>query len=222
VRETLAVAGSPATSAAYYAPVERFLTGLGGGPVRVEVPLTRTHWEAALLAPSVSLARGWEKQLDTRFDEVLLARGLTGPRYARWLREQAVAFVALPDVALDPSSAQEGRLIERGLPFLREVFRSAHWRIYRVLDARPLVTGPASLLTLGQDSFALRGRSAGGVVVRVRFTRYWTVTRGHGCVREAPGGWTSVRLDGPGEVIVSARFSIARALGLGEESCGAG
>ena len=46
-------------------------------PVRVEVPLTRSHWEAALLAPTVSLARGWEKQLDTRFDGVLLAPGLT-------------------------------------------------------------------------------------------------------------------------------------------------
>ena len=64
VRETVAVAGSEATSAAYYKPVERFLAAQSGGPVRVEVPLTRSHWEAALLAPTVSLARGWEKQLD--------------------------------------------------------------------------------------------------------------------------------------------------------------
>ena len=77
VRETLAVAGSEATSAAYYAPVERFLAAQRGGPVRVEVPLTRSHWEAALLAPSVSLARGWEKQLETRYDSVLLSPGLT-------------------------------------------------------------------------------------------------------------------------------------------------
>ena len=65
VRETLAVAGSEATSASYYAPVERFLARAGArAPVRVEVPLTRSHWEAALLAPAVSLARGWEKQLE--------------------------------------------------------------------------------------------------------------------------------------------------------------
>ncbi len=43
--------------------------------MRVEVPLTRSHWEAALLAPRVSLARGWEKQLDSRFDRVLLDAG---------------------------------------------------------------------------------------------------------------------------------------------------
>ncbi|TMK23653.1 MAG: hypothetical protein E6G62_11330, partial [Actinobacteria bacterium] len=58
VRETVAVAGSESTSAGYYQPVERFLAGQGG-PARIEVPLTRSHWEAALLAPSVSLARGW-------------------------------------------------------------------------------------------------------------------------------------------------------------------
>ena len=45
--------------------------------VRVEVPLTRSHWEAAFLAPGVSLARGWEKQLDERYDSMLLAHGLS-------------------------------------------------------------------------------------------------------------------------------------------------
>ena len=112
VRETAAVAGSEATSAAYYVPVEHFLAEQAGGPVRVEVPLTRSHWEAALLAPTVSLARGWEKQLEMRDDDVLLADGLTAASYERWLHEQAVSYVALPDVALDPSSAQEGRLIQ--------------------------------------------------------------------------------------------------------------
>ncbi len=41
VRETLAVAGSDSTSAAYYAPVERFLAEHAREPVRLEVPLTR-------------------------------------------------------------------------------------------------------------------------------------------------------------------------------------
>src|SRR5206468_3986738 len=77
VRETAAVDGSAATTASYYMPVERFLAARGGGPVRIEVPLTRSHWEAAMLAPRVSLARGWEKQLDDRYDEVLLGGHLT-------------------------------------------------------------------------------------------------------------------------------------------------
>jgi hypothetical protein len=215
VRETLAVAGSRATSAAYYAPLERFLAGRGGALVRVEVPLTRSHWEAALLAPRFSLARGWEKQLDSRFDQVLLKPGLRAASYRRWLQREAVAYVALPDVALDPSSAQEGRLIRAGLPYLAEVYASAHWRVYRVLGASPLLAGPGRLTALGHDSFALLAAAPGSFLVRVRFTRYWTLTRGSGCVRPAAGGWTALTLDAPGPAVIAARFSLARAFATG-------
>lgn len=213
VRETIAVAGSPATSASYYMPVERYLAGVPDGPVRVEVPLTRSHWEAALLAPSVSLARGWEKQLDTRYNDVLLRSGLTAAAYHAWLREQAVSYVALPDVPLDPSSAQEGTLIRRGLPYLRQVFASAHWRIYLVLGSQPLLSGPGRLLALGNDSFSILAARPGLFVARIRYTRYWTLTRGRGCVARAPGGWTQVRLSSAATSTISASFSLGRALG---------
>jgi hypothetical protein len=219
-RETLAVAGSEATSTAYYAPVKRFLAEQHGGPVRVEVPLTRSHWEAAELAPTVSLARGWEKQLETRFDDVLLRPGLTAASYDGWLHEQAVAYVALPDVPLDHSSAQEGVLIRDGLPYLKEVFASAHWRIFRVLAPTPLASGPGTLTSLAHDSFSLRARVPGRFVVRVHFTRYWTLTRGSGCVARAPGGWTAVSVSRPGTVLVSANFSLARAFSSGGSCAG--
>jgi hypothetical protein len=218
VRETEAVWDNESTSAAYYAPVERFLEGLPGGPVRVEVPLTRSHWEAALLAPSVSLARGWEKQLDGRYDEVLLRHGLTASAYLQWLRQEAVTFVALPDTPLDPSSGQEGRLIRGGLSYLKIVFQSAHWRIYRVLGATPLLSGPGRLTVLSSDSFSLDASSAGNMFVRVHFSRYLTVAAGAACVAEAPGGFTRVSARAAGSVTVSARFTLSRALG-GPNSC---
>jgi hypothetical protein len=222
-RETLAVAGSEATSAAYYAPVERFLARVQappGSPVRVEVPLTRSHWEAALLAPSVSLARGWDKQMETRYEGVLLSHGLSAASYDLWLHAQAVSYVALPDVPLDPSSAREGRLIRAGLPYLRQVFASAHWRVFQVRSPTPLLSGPGRLTSLGHDSFALRALSAGSFVVRVRFTRYWTLTRGAGCVSQAPGGWTAVSVRAPGAVVVAARFSLSRAFSSGGSCAG--
>ena len=224
VRETLGVAGSEATSAAYYAPLERFLARVQAppaSPVRVEVPLTRSHWEAAELAPSVSLARGWDKQMETRYDGVLLVHALTAASYERWLHEQAVSYVALPDVPLDPSSAGEGRLIRGGLPYLREVFSSAHWRVFAVLSPTPLASGPGRLTSLGHDSFSLQARTAGSFLVRVHFTRYWTLTGGSGCVEPAPGGWTAVSVSAPGTAVVSARFSLSRAFGA-EGSCTAG
>lgn len=216
VRET-AAAGGAVTSASYYAPVERFLAGVQartGEPLRVEVPLTRSHWEAARLADTVSLARGWEKQLETKYDAVLLEPGLTAARYERWLHEQAVSYVALADAPLDPSSAREGRLIERGLPYLRLVFTSAHWRVYRVLGATGLTSGPGALTALGHDWFTLRATGAGRVTVRVRYTRYWTMAHGSGCVNEAPGGWTAVSVPrAQPRVLVRASFSLGRAFG---------
>jgi hypothetical protein len=216
VRETRAVAGNRSTGAAYYRPLERFLARVQAPPaqpVRVEVPLTRSHWEAALLAPSVSLARGWEKQLDSRYDQVLLTPGLSAAAYDRWLHQQAVAYVALPDTPLDPSSAQEGRLIRAGLPYLRLVFASAHWRVYRVHAPTPLAAGPGTLTSLGDDSFALHARAPGSFAVRVHYSRYMTLVRGSGCVGRGAGGWTRVRADRPGRLVVAARFSLGRALG---------
>ena len=218
VRETLAVAGNPSTDGAYYAPVERFLAQHAATPVRLEVPLTRTHWETAELAPRVSLARGWEKQLDERYDEVLLSAHLDAASYLRWLRQQAVAYVALPDVQLDPSSAPEGSLIRSGLPYLRLLYAGRHWRIYAVRGATPIASGPGALTSLGHQSFALSVRAPGSFLVRVRYTPYWQVTAGSGCVARGAGGWTEVVARSAGPLRVGARFSLDRALG-GGSSC---
>ncbi len=213
VRETAAVAGTPATSAAYYRPVERFLAGLGGAPVRIEVPLTRSHWEAAMLAPHVALARGWEKQLDSRYDGALLDGRLSARTYREWLDREAVSYVALPDAQPDPSSAAEDRLIRSGLAYLKPVFASAHWRVFRVHGAVPLASGPGRLSELGHDTFVLRAAAAGTFLVREHFTRYWSVRAGDACVAHGPEGFTSVRVRAPGRIEVAASFSLARALG---------
>jgi hypothetical protein len=218
VRETKAIMGNESTDAAYYTPVLRFLEGVQTPPaplVRVEVPLTRSHWEAALMAPTVSLARGWEKQLEEKYDGVLLEGGLTAAGYERWLHEQAVGYVALPDTPLDPSSAQEGRLIRGGLPYLREVFHSRHWTVYAVRDPTPLLEGPGRLTALGSNAFALRATRPGRLLVRVRWTRFWTIIAGSGYIARAPGGWTYVFADRSGALRVAARFSLDRLLGWG-------
>jgi hypothetical protein len=215
VRETAAVDGSPATSASYYRPLERFLAGLGGEPVRIEVPLTRSHWEAAMLAPRVALARGWEKQLDSRYDGVLLAGHLSARGYREWLDREGISYVALPDVTPDPSSAIEDRLIRSGLAYLQPVFASSHWQVFRVRGAAPLASGPGRLTELGHDTFALQAASAGKILMRVHFSRYWTVLAGKACVGRGREGLTEVRAAAPGTIRVAARFSLERALGSG-------
>jgi hypothetical protein len=217
VRETTGVIGDASTGAAYYTPLKRFLRAHGGALVRIEVPFTHSHWEAALLAPEFELARGWERQLDTKYDPIFFKSGLTARAYRAWLDDNAVSYVALPDVRLDGSSDEEAALIRKGLPYLREVFKSAHWRVFEVLDPTPLVSAPAVLIALGHSSFAMRFSSAGRALVRLHYTRYWTVSGSHpagACVQSAPGGWTFVDVRKPGVVRVVASFSPGRALGL--------
>jgi hypothetical protein len=213
VRESAGIAGDPSTRAAYYVPLERFLDAHGGRLLRVEVPFTHSHWEAALLAPEFVLARGWERQLDTKYDPIFFKSDLTRGAYRAWLASNAVSYVALPDVRLDGSSDEEAALIRSGLPYLHEVFSSAHWRVFAVEGSMPLASAPARLEELGHDSFALRFSTAGRSLVRLHYTRYWTIVGGEGCVA-AHDGWTAVSVKSPGVVRVAARFSLGRALGL--------
>lgn len=217
VRETTGVIGDASTSAAYYTPLKRFLRTHGGSLLRIEIPFTHSHWEAALLAPEFELARGWERQLEAKYDPIFFESGLTASAYRAWLDDNAVSYVALPDVRLDGSSDEEAALIRKGLPYLREVFKSTHWRVFAVLDPTPLVSAPAALIALGHSSFAMRFSRAGRALVRLHYTRYWTVSGSHAldaCVESAPGGWTFVNVKKPGVVRVVASFSLGRALGL--------
>jgi hypothetical protein len=220
IRESVEVIGDPSTSAAYYTPLVRFLDAHGGPLVRVEVPFTHSHWEAALLAPHFSLARGWERQLDTKYDPLFFGGTLTAPAYRAWLKDLAVSYVALPDVRLDGSSDEEAALIRKGLPYLHEVFSSTHWRVFAVSSPTPIASAPAVLTGLNHDSFVLRFTTAGRSLVRLHYTRYWTVTGGQGCVTPASGGWTAVSVKSSGVVHVAARFSLARGLGLSGDGCG--
>ena len=62
------------------------------------------------MAPRIPLARGWERQLDRRFG-ALFYDGLNAATYRAWLDERAVAYVAVPDAALDDAGREEARLV---------------------------------------------------------------------------------------------------------------
>ena len=205
IGDFVALAGNPSVNASYYAPLAAELTRLADGrPLRVEVPLTEAHWESVYLPedPLILLARGWDRQLDTRYDALFYGPKLTASAYRSWLSQNAVSYVALPDVALDSAGEQEGRLIAGGLPYLVEVWHSAHWRLFAVRDATPLAQPPAVLSGVGPDSFTLLAPRPGAFTVRLHFTPYWTIERGSASVHRAPGGWTQIETRRAGVVRV--------------------
>ncbi len=223
VADFAAAASDPSVNASYYAPLLGELRALGVGygarPARIEVVATADHWEARWLAPHVMIARGWERQLDVDHDGLFYEEGkaLTAARYHAWLSSNAISYVALPDAPLDYSAKAEARLVSGdggGSPsYLHEIWRSAHWRLFAVRDASPLAQAPAVLRSVGHDSFTLAAPRAGEYTMRVRFTPYWALASGSGCVSSAPGGWTEVRARRAGELRVVIDFSLARVLG---------
>lgn len=136
IHDYSALASDPSTHASYYAPLLAELQRLDrGDPAIVEVPLTKAHWEAGYLAghDGIELARGWERQLDERYAQLFYRPHLTAAAYRSWLVENRVAYVALPDAPLDSAGRAEGALIARGLPYLHEIWRKKHWRLYRFM-----------------------------------------------------------------------------------------
>jgi hypothetical protein len=212
--------GNQSVNASFYAPLLGELRALGVGygarPARIEVVATADHWEARYVAPHVMIARGWERQLDTYRNGLFYeqSKPLTAARYRAWLAQNAISYVALPDAPLDYSAHAEARLLrsggEGGNAYLREVWRSAHWRLFAVLGATPLVQPPAVLTGASSDSLTLYAPRPGIYTVRVRFTSYWALASGSGCVARAPGDWTEVRARRAGSFHVVIGFSLAR------------
>jgi len=209
IRDVRTSAGDPSVSAGYYQPLLAFLDRQPGPPFRVEIPFTRFHWEAYQVAPRFPLARGWERQLDIKYNHLFYGGPLTPASYDAWLHSLGVRFVAVPDASLDFSAHKEVALIRRGLPYLRRVFTSAHWRVYAVRDPAPIVEGAARLVSMGPNSVTLRALRAGRSLVRVRFTPYWKLGRGSGCV--APDGqFTQLSVRHPGPLKMVIDFSPGR------------
>jgi len=216
VTDFAAAASDPAVHASYYAPLLSELRALGVGyaarPARIEVVPTRDHWEARFLAPHVAIARGWERQLDIHRNGLFYRASprLTAASYRAWLSENAISYVALPDAPLDYAARAEAKLLEGAPPYLHEVWHAAHWRLFAVQAASPLIEQPATLTRLGSDSFTVTAPRPGSYLARVRFTPYWALLEGRGCVREAAGGWTELEARSPGTLHVGIDFSLAR------------
>jgi hypothetical protein len=224
VDDVVRASGDASVHAAYYDGMLGFLHSrqAAEGPFRIEIPFTDNHWESARVAPTVPLARGWERQLDRKVNGLFYdGRRLTGQRYLHWLHANAVRYVALADAPIDYSAAAEAKRIRNGdVPGLREVFRDAHWRVFAVSDPTPLATG-ARVVALGHDSVDLDVPRAGRVVLKVRFTPYWRVVQGVGCVLpDRPAGdgdqgpvddlWTAIEVRRPGRIRLATDFATGR------------
>ena len=144
VRDASQAWGDPSARASYWAPVADDLRArLEGAPGRVEVVPTIRRGEARWMPPAVPIARGWIRQLD-RDRSPLFYADLDGPptpaSYRAWLDDEAISWVVLTDAEADHAAEDEAALLRAGrVPGLRRVARGAHWTVWRVEAARPVV-----------------------------------------------------------------------------------
>jgi MFS family permease len=207
VRDVVRATGDPSVHRGYYAGLlgELRARQRTDPPFRVEVPFTRNHWEARWIPPTAPLARGWERQLDTRRNALFYDGDLTPATYRRWLDDNAVRFVALPDADLDGDAGKaEGALVRRGLPYLHLVWRDRHWRLYEVAAPAPLAVGGQVVRIAPAGFTVVLPRGGGRAVVKIRWTRWWHVDGGVGHLERGPDD--TVVIEGRGAIRVGARL----------------
>jgi hypothetical protein len=190
----------------YSEPREFFAKAARPGD-RVEVAFTLNHWEAAHLAPRVPLARGWERQLDRKYNPLFYSKKpLTTSIYREWLHKNAIQWVALPATELDSSAQEERRVLLKQPSFLKLSHSSHRWKIWRVVDAAPMVGPSAQIAKASSNELTIDVREPGKLKLMVRHTPYWKVVDGAATVGKTEDGWTELRVQTPGAIRVAARL----------------
>jgi len=188
----LRAGGDASTERAFYVPLLQHLGSVDAENRRTEVVPTARHWETAFVAGTFPIARGWERQLDIRFNGLFYDDDLTPEAYHQWLLDEGVDRVALADAPLDNAGEQEAALLEQGLPFLRPVWSDRHWRVWEVVDATGVIDGPATVVDTTADTVTLDVHRPGDITLRVRGSAFWR-TDPTVCVEPTDDGWLQLR-----------------------------
>ncbi|MEV5435137.1 hypothetical protein AB0K80_03740 [Streptomyces sp. NPDC052682] len=188
------------------------LKRLGAWKTRVEVVPARDHREAAILAPYINMARGWNRQVDVERGRLFYEGhggtkvpegAFTSQAYRAWLSEWAVGFVVLVNGTPDGPAELEHALVSSEPDYLQKVWQDANWKIYRVKNATPLVDRPASVVSADGANLVVRMPRAGAVTVRIAYSPWlWA---DNGCLT-ADGEFTRLTVQEAGEVRISSTY----------------
>jgi hypothetical protein len=179
---------APAASwARELAPLVNELQEVGAEKGRVEVVPARSHREASALAPYVNLARGWNRQADMERNPLFYDDTLNSANYHEWLKRWAVHFVVLPKDEPDATGAEREReLVQRGMPYLRQVWGDANWQLFKVTDPTPLAAPNAVVERAEQGEWTMRVSRPGRIVIRIPYSPWLSIVDAEGKKLEPP------------------------------------
>jgi hypothetical protein len=173
---------TPAASwARELAPLVNQLQKVGAEKGRVEVVPARSHREASALAPYVNLARGWNRQADMERNPLFYDDTLNSANYHEWLQRWAVHFVVLPKDNPDgDGGVRERALLQRGMPYLKQIWGDANWQLFQVTDPAPLAEPNAVVDRADQGEMTLQVRKAGRILIRIPYSPWLSIVDEHG------------------------------------------
>ncbi|MEV3859930.1 MFS transporter [Streptomyces sp. NPDC050095] len=154
---------------------------------RVEVVPARSHREASALAPYVNLARGWTRQADMKRNPLFYDDTLNSANYHEWLKRWAVHYVVLPKGEPDGDGGQrERQLLQRGLPYLKQVWGDANWQLFAVTDPTPMAEPNATVDAAEQAELTIEVSKPGRILIRVPYSPWLSVVDADGKSLDAP------------------------------------
>ncbi|CAL9490013.1 hypothetical protein SUDANB176_03226 [Streptomyces sp. enrichment culture] len=169
------------------APLVNELQEVGAERGRVEVVPARSHREASALAPYVNLARGWNRQADMERNPLFYDDTLNSANYHEWLKRWGVHFVVLPKDEPDGDGGQREReLVQRGLPYLKQIWGDANWQLFAVTDPTPLAEPNTVVERAEQGEMTLRVEKAGRILVRIPYSPWLSLVDAEGNKLDPP------------------------------------
>ncbi|WP_405925139.1 MFS transporter [Streptomyces sp. NBC_00035] len=173
---------TPAASwARELAPLVNQLQVVGAEKGRVEVVPARSHREASALAPYVNLARGWNRQADMERNPLFYDDTLNSANYHEWLQRWAVHYVVVPKGEPDGDGAEREReLVQRGMPYLEQVWGDANWQLFAVTDPASLAEPNAVVERAEQGEMTLQVKKAGRILIRIPYSPWLSVVDAEG------------------------------------------
>lgn len=204
--------------AAYWRPAIDFLRTHRSPDHLVEVVATESHWEAYWLPRAgIPIVRGWYRQTDRVRNDVLYQPDATPQQYRQWLDRNAVRYVVLPGGRLDVyTGRREAELVRAKDTGLVPVLRSGAFTVYEVPRPAGLMTGtgPARITELDHRHISGWVAAPGRYQLRLRWSPYWRLASGDGCISRTGDGVIGLRADRPG----SFRLTVADLPGAGTGS----
>jgi uncharacterized protein YggT (Ycf19 family) len=192
----------PQTTRAYFAPALTAARDLYDPDYRFHVVALRRHWEA-LYFPEAGypITRGWYRQADA-IHNGLFYTPYDAAEYVAWLQSMGVQYIFLPvDGPLDPWSKREARLLAVS-PAFSFVEQTGAWRIYRLIDAKPLLvpapqepeSGTGTILSVGHEQIDFTVTKPGTYWLKFTSSPYWELEGGPGKITPRPDRFMDLTL----------------------------